>query len=431
MLPILFAPLLLAAPAPPTFAKDIAPILYAHCASCHRPGEVGPFALLSYGDARKRAGQVADVTGRKLMPPWKPDRGHGVFKDARVLTDAQIATIRQWADAGAPEGDPADAPPVPQFPTGWHLGEPDLILEAAEPFRIPAEGEDLYVHYVLPTGLTADKYILATQVLPSNKRVAHHGVPILDAKGGTAATLTKNNGGKPYVQFGGPGFLPRGFLPGYAPGMTIHRGSDDQLITLGKDIDIVLQMHYHPTGKVEYDRPRVGLYFTDKKPLRNPSAVLLGTNDIDIPAGAARYTRTDSFRLPADYEFRTVFAHMHMVGKSVKVWAELPGGARRDLLAIDDWDFNWQDTYIYKNPFVLPKGTVVKAEFVWDNSSDHPRNPHSPPARIRLGENSTDEMAGVILAGLPVRPRDEGLHWYEVILHHQLRIDNPARRPKK
>ena len=320
---------------------------------------------------------------------------------------------------------------MPQFPKGWHLGEPDLILEVAEPFRIPAEGEDLYVHYVLPTGLTRDRYLRATQVLPSNKRVAHHGVPILDAKGGASTELTKKNGGKPYVQFGGAGFLPRGFLPGYAPGMTIREGSDDQLITLGKDADVVLQMHYHPTGKVESDKPRIGLYFTDKKPARNPSAVLLGTTDIDIPAGEKAYTRTDSFKLPADYEFRTAFAHMHMVGKTVKVWAELPDHSRRDLLLIDDWDFNWQDTYIYKNFFVLPKGTVIKAEFVWDNSGEHPLNPNVPPARIRLGENSTDEMAGVILAGMPVRPRDEALHWVQVLLHHQLQIEKGGRALKK
>lgn len=419
--------ILLASPPAPTFTKDIAPILYANCTTCHRAGEVGPFALATYADARKRAAQLADVTGRKLMPPWKPVAGHGEFKDARTLSEAQIATIARWADAGAPEGEARDLPPTPDYPKGWHLGEPDLVLEVAEPFRVPAEGEDLYVHYVLPTGLTRDRYLRAVQVLPSNKRVAHHGVPILDAKGGTASDLTRKNGGKPYVQFGGAGFLPRGFLPGYAPGMTIREGSKDQLFTLTQDVDVVLQMHYHPVGKVEYDKPRIGFYFTDQKPERDPSAILLGTSDIDIPAGEKCYKRTDSFTLPADYEVRKAFAHMHLIGKRVRVWAELPGGSTRELLLIGDWDFSWQDTYIYQTPFVLPKGTVVKAEFTWDNSSDHPRNPNVPPARVRLGENSSDEMAGVILGGMTVRPRDTGLHWYQVLWHHQLHIEAGGR----
>lgn len=413
----------------PTFTRDVAPILFHHCSSCHRPNEVGPFPLLTYADARKRGRQLADVTSRRVMPPWKPVKGHGEFQFDRSLTDEQIAVFRKWHEAGMPEGDPNDLPPLPKFPEGWHLGEPDLILKVAEPFRIPAEGDDLYVHFVLPTGLTEDKAFRAVQILPSNKKVAHHAVPILDVANGTASRLAAQNGGY-YIRFGDPGFLPRGFLPGYAPGMSTHELPEDQPGILEKGLDVVLQMHYHPTGKVEYDQPQIGIYFTDRKPKRKPSVILMANNDIDIPAGEKHYRRTDSFRLPVDYEFRSIFAHMHMIGKQVRVWAELPDRSTRNLLLIDDWDYRWQDTYLYAQPFVLPRGTVIHAEFVWDNSEDHPRNPNTPPKRVRWGEGSTDEMSGIIMGGMPVQPRDEGRHWLAVLAHF-LEIERKARAAKK
>jgi hypothetical protein len=417
-----------AADSPPTFTKDVAPILFQHCASCHRPNEVGPFPLLTYADAKKRARQLAEVTAQRVMPPWKPVKGHGEFLYDRSLRDDQIAVFQKWYQAGMPEGDAADLPPRPKFPEGWHLGPPDLILKVEKPFRIPAEGDDLYVHFVLPTGLTKDQPFRAVQVLPSNKKVAHHAVPMLDVHQGQATKLAKKDGY--YIQFGGPGFLPRGFLPGYAPGMTTRELPEDQPGVLPKGMDIVLQMHYHPIGKEEYDQPQIGIYFTDKKPQRNPSVILMANNDINIPPGEKNYQRTDEFRLPVDYEFRSIFAHMHMIGKKVRVWAELPDKTTRRLLLIDDWDYRWQDTYLYAQPFILPRGTIIKAEFTWDNSADHPRNPHSPPQRIRWGEGSTDEMSGLIIGGMPVKPSDEGAHWLAV-LGHYLEIERKANAAKK
>lgn len=411
------------AEAPPTFTKDIAPILFQNCAGCHRPGEVGPFPLLTFADARKRAKQLAKQTGNHIMPPWKPAAGHGEFKDARVLTDAQIAVFKAWSEAGAPEGDVKDLPPPPKFPEGWHAGPPDLILKVAKPFTIPAEGPDIYVHFVLPLDFQTDKYLRAVQVLPGNRRVAHHGVPILDGSG-TARKLAAKNGGDFYPNFGGPGFIPRGFLPGYAPGQTTHLvatdGAENEVgFTLGKGIDVVLQMHYHPTGKVETDQPQIGLYFTDKKPKRGPNIIGLVNNDVDIPAGVKAHKRADSFTLPVDFEVRDIWGHMHMIGKELKVWAQLPDGKTKDMLLISDWDFNWQDTYRYKQPFILPKGTVVHSEWTWDNTAENPRNPNTPPKRIVLGEGSTDEMTGLIIGGLSVNPGlDEGVMWLTVIGHY-------------
>lgn len=414
----------------PTFNKDVAPIIFRNCSSCHRPDEVGPFSLLNYTEAKKRAKQIARVTGKKIMPPWKPSTGHDVFKNARTITDKQIGILKAWVEAGCPEGEARDLPEQPKFPAGWHLGKPDMILKVAKPFTVPAEGPDIYVHFVLPLDLKEDKYIKAVQVLPGNRRVAHHGVPILDGSG-TARKLAKKHGGDHYPNFGGPGFLPRGFLPGYAPGqMTRIDSDDDRGITLSKGMDIVLQMHYHPTGKEETDQPQIGLYFTEKKPARNIALIAMANNDVYIPAGMKAFKRADTFKLPVDFEVRDIWAHMHMIGKEVKAWAELPDGKTKDLLLIQDWDFNWQDSYLYNKPFVLPKGTVVKAEFTWDNTAANPRNPNSPPKLIKHGEGSTDEMSGLIIGGKTVRPWDELGMWAAVIGHYFV-VEGKANEAKR
>lgn len=415
--------------AAPTFNKDIAPILHQHCTSCHRPDEVGPFPLITYADAKKRARQIVDVTAEKIMPPWKPVAGHGEFKDARVLSPGQIATFKAWLDAGKPEGDAKDRPKPPVFPSGWHAGEPDLVLTVAKPFKIPAEGPDIYVHFVLPLAFAEDKYVRGVQIRPHDRRAAHHGVIMLDGSG-KARELAAKHGGDHYPNFGGPGFMPRGFLPGYAPGMTTRVGDKNDAevsITLGKGMDVVLQMHYHPTGKETFDQPQIGIYFSNTPPKRGPNIILMANNAIDLPAGAKDVRNVDAFKLPVDFEVRDIWGHMHMIGKTLEVTAELPDCKKRDLLKIDDWDFNWQDTYVYREPFVLPKGTVIRSEWSWDNSAENPRNPNRPPKRVTLGEGSTDEMTGLLIGGLTAKPGlDEGIMWMHVIGHY-LEIENKAK----
>ena len=401
----------------PNFAEHVAPILNAHCVTCHRTGQIGPFPLQTYADARKRAKAIARVTTGEVMPPWKPQPKHGEFLNDRRLDPEQVAVLKAWADGGAPEGDKAKLPDSPKFKEGWQLGEPDLVLTMPKAFTIPAEGKDVYVHFVFPLELKGDKYLKGIEVIPSNRRVAHHAVGLIDT-GGTARKLNEKAGGNGYVNFGGPGFIPRGFTPGYVPGQVPRFFDADTAITLSKGSDFVLQMHYHPSGKVEKDQTKVGFYFTDKKPARNMGAILLGSDDIDIPPGKKDYTRKDEFTLPCDFELRSVWGHMHMIGKEIRVKAELPDKTTKELLYIKDWDFNWQDTYQYAKPVRLPKGTVVKAEFVWDNSANHPRNPFRPPRRITHGEGSTDEMGGVILGGMPVSPWDELGFWAAVIGHY-------------
>ncbi len=410
----------------PTFNRDVAPIIFNHCAACHRKGQIAPFPLTSYDEVARRARQIARVTESRIMPPWMPHPDWAEFKQARTLSNDQIATLTKWADSGKPEGDAADLPPLPKFKDGWQLGEPDMILTMPKPFTVSAEGRDVYVQFVFPLNFEADKYLRGIEIMPSNKRVAHHAAGILDTSG-TARKKAAANDGHSYPG-NTPGFLPAGFTPGFVPGQTPGFFAEGEGITLKKGSDFVLQMHYHPTGREETDQTRIGLYFAKTPPKRGASMFLLGTSDVDIPPGEKAYKRTDAYKLAVDFEVRTIWAHMHLIGRDVKVWAELPDKTTRQLLWIANWDFNWQDTYAFVKPFVLPAGTVVKAEFLWDNSADNPRNPFNPPQRIVNGEQSTDEMGGLILGGLPVDPKLEWLHWLSVGGHY---LEIEMKKPKK
>src|SRR5687767_3797627 len=209
-----------AAPAP-TFSKDVAPIVFEHCVSCHRPGEVAPFSLISYPEARRRARLIADVTSRGLMPPWKAAPGHGDFVGERRLTDQQIQTLRAWAGAGALEGNPADLPPQRRFTEGWHLGQPDLVVKMTEPYTLAAEGRDDFRVFVIPLNLDQDKYVRAVEFRPGNRKIVHHALFFLD-NSGAARKLDDQEPGPGYRRMGGPGFTPSGGLGGWAPGFTPH-----------------------------------------------------------------------------------------------------------------------------------------------------------------------------------------------------------------
>jgi hypothetical protein len=415
---------------PVTYNRDIAPMIFQHCTSCHRDGEVGPFALISFDDVSNRADQIAEVLKRGLMPPWKPSDGSDVFKYARKLDQPSIDLFMKWLSDGKQEGEAADLPKAPDFPAGWQLGPPDMVLEIDKPFTVPAEGDDIYIHFVIPSDRTQDKYVSAVQILPQNRKVAHHGVIMLDTRG-EAKKLAKKADGDRYINFGGPGFLPSGFLPGYAPG-SITRIDEDlpTSILLPKDADIVLQMHYHPIGHEVDDKPQIGLYFSDTPPERNVAMFLMANNDIDIPAGDSSFIRKDSFQLPVDFEVRTIWGHMHLIGKTLKSWAITPDGQRKSLIDIPAWDFNWQDTYFFKQLFLLPKGSVVHTEWTWDNSDNNPSNPHVPSQRIKWGEGSEDEMSGLIVGGVTAKSDDEGWFWFSVLTHY-LKVEWAAERAAK
>lgn len=373
-----------------TYNRDIAPILYANCVTCHRQGEVGPFPLETYTDASKRAGQIARIVEEKLMPPWKPAEVHGEFVGQRTLTEEQIATIAKWASAGRAEGRPEDLPPIPRFTSGWRLGEPDLVLEMPEQFEIPAGGPDLFQNFVIPLDLPSDKAIAAADFIPGNPRVVHHALFFLDGNG-KARELDDATPGPGYPSFGTPGFLPSGSAGGWSPGKTPRRLPDGLGRRVKKGWDLVLQVHYHPSGKPEVDRSKIALYFVDGK--AQIAADIWASNHIhDIPPGERDYRLNATYEIPSDLTMLGVVPHMHLLGRTMKATAVLPDGTRKQLIEIPDWDFNWQDDYRFASPIHLPAGTRLEVEATYDNSEDNPSNPSSPPKRVTWGEGTTDEM---------------------------------------
>ena len=383
-----------------TFSHDVAPILYRQCVSCHRSGGVAPFSLISYQDAAKRSKLIANVTARRFMPPWLPAEPH--FQHERRLSDAEIATLGRWAAEGAPQGDPGAAPKPPQFPEGWQLGKPDLEAEMHAPFDIPAEGQDLYRCFVIPDVIANAHYVRAVDMRPGDPRVVHHALLFQDLTG----TARKRDTGAGYSCFGTPGFLPARGLGGWTPGSLPYQAPTGIPELLHAHADLVLQVHYHPTGKPERDRTRVAIYFTTQKPSRQAMDIPLESHRIDIPAGAKAYTVTDHFTVPVDVEVLAVNPHAHYVCKQMYGYAVLPDGARRTLIRIPSWDFNWQQLYVYAAPIRLPAGTRVEMEFTYDNSAANPHNPNNPPKRVVYGPGSLDEMAGLHLTVVPLNPED-------------------------
>jgi mono/diheme cytochrome c family protein len=373
-----------------TFTRDVAPILYKHCAACHRPGEVGPFALLTYKDASRRAQFLKEITASRRMPPWKAELQEHRFLEERRLSDAEIATLARWADTGAKEGDPKDLPPMPKFTEGWQLGQPDMVVKMRQPFTVPATGRDIYQWFTLPLNLTGDKTVAAVEFRPGNRRVVHHVLMYLD---NTGAGRQKDPEGKGWLGFGGPGFLPSGGLGVWVPGLTPRLLPEGLGMVLPKNSDLVFQLHYHPSGKEEQDQSTIGIYFT-KKPADKLVAGLAALNTrLSIPPGEKRHQITaQTAPLPVDVLATGIFPHMHLIGREFLATAHQPDGKTYPLIHIKDWDFNWQNVYFYEKPIPLPKGTVVKVEAYYDNTADNPQNPNTPPKQVRWGEQTTDEM---------------------------------------
>jgi hypothetical protein len=379
-----------------TFNKDIAPIVFKNCSSCHHTGEVAPFELLSFDDVRRRGKQIARVTGKRVMPPWKAEPGYGEFHDARRLSDEQIALFQKWLDAGMPEGAAADLPPAPKYKDGWQLGEPDVVLKMPEPYTVPADGRDVYRCFVMPIDCPEDKYVSAVEFRPSNRKVVHHALFFLDSNG-AARRKDAADPGPGYKSFGGPGILPTGGLGGWAPGAFPRALPEGIGQKVKKGSDFVLQLHLHPSGKPEEEQSSIGLYFTKKPPEKIMTSVPLRSRNIDIPPGEKAYKVKAEFTTPIDIQIVGITPHAHLVCKEMKGKAFLPDGTMKPLIWIKDWDFNWQDQYLYQTPLKIPAGTRLELDFTYDNSSDNVRNPNSPPKRVTFGEQTADEMAILFL----------------------------------
>lgn len=389
-----------------TFNRDIAPLVFEHCSGCHRPGEVGPFNLLTYDDLRRRGRQVVEVTSIRFMPPWLPAPGHGTFAGERRLTDAQIDMLRRWVEQGAVEGDPADLPPTPEWTDGWYLGEPDLTVRMTEPYTLRADGPDVFRNFVVPLPVDGTKYVRGVEFQPQNPRIVHHAIMRVDR--GTARrrpvdrALESDNESMTLAE----GESPDGQFIGWAPGKIPSLGPEDLAWRLDEGTDLILELHMLPSGKPEEIQSEIGFYFADEPPSRTPYGLQLGSYAIDIPPGETDYLIEDTYTLPVDVDVHSVYPHAHYLGKTVRAHATLPDGTTRWLIDIPQWDFNWQDQYRYAEPIFLPAGTSVTMELTYDNSAENIQNRNDPPVRVRYGGRSSDEMGNLWLQLVPRTPGD-------------------------
>lgn len=414
------------APASVTYHKHIAPILYEFCAPCHRPGESAPFSLLTYQDARKRAALIASVTRRRYMPPWLPQPGYGDFANERRLTDTQIDRIGQWAAAGAPEGSASDSPKPPVFTPGWQLGAPDLVLSVAHPFALPADGPDVFWNFVIAPGVRQTRYIKAVEVRPGNARAVHHANLLLDrARSSRHQEKTPGDGFQGMdLNIETATFDPDSHFLFWKPGASPRVEPDGMSWRLDPGNDLVLNVHFHPTGKPELVAPSIGLYFTGKPPAQFPMLLQIERDSaLDLPPGTRDFLVSDDFRLPIDADVIAVYPHAHYLGSLLEGFATLPDGSRQWLIRIPQWDLNWQAVYRCRKPLFLPKGTLISMRFHYDNSAANPRNPNSPPRRVTAGNQSTDEMGHLWLQLLPRGAGDQRAVLQEALMRHRLEND--------
>ena len=385
-----------------TFHKNVVPVLQSRCQGCHRPGEAAPFSMLTYKDARPWAKSIKQAVVSRKMPPWHAEPGVGHFKNDRTLSQAEIDTLVSWVDAGAPEGNPKDAPKPIEFVDGWNIGKPDVVFEMPEPYEVQASGTIDYQWILMPTGFQEDKWVQGVEVRPGDRAVVHHVIAfyrkpgskwLADAKPGIP---TPKSSGSPETG------MADGSIGGYVPGLPARSLPEGRALLLPAGADIVLQMHYTASGKVARDRTKVGIVFA-KAPVRERSfGVAVGTNKFVIPPGDAKYQVDANFTLDSDVRVVDFTPHMHLRGKSFEYRAVYPDGTSEVLLRVPKYDFNWQVTYELAQERILPKGTRIEGTALFDNSPNNQFNP-DPKVEVRFGDQTWDEMM-VGFIGIAVAP---------------------------
>lgn len=364
-----------------TFSRDVWPILREHCAGCHRPGEIGPFSLLTFADARKHAETISDVVADGRMPPWHASPRYGKFRNDRSLSASQKRVVAEWVRLGCPEGEPVADPELAADSERWAIGRPDVVYTIPAPFHVPADGLVEYQHFLVDPGLTEDTWVTAAEVRPGNRRVVHHCSVFFQPPNSTDPSELFETG-----QFGSSSLVawtggtgPVRFPPGMA-----------KVLRAGWRLHFVI--HYTTVGTPQVDRTELGLKLCPAGEVRQEVATkLLQDLDFVIPPHAAHFRLEMSWRAEQDVLLLSMFPHMHYRGRAFQYVAEFPDGSREILLDVPAYDFDWQHRYELAEPRRLPAGTVIRCTAEYDNSAANPANPN-PTAIVRSGLQSTDEM---------------------------------------
>ena len=401
----LFLAVALAAPqitqtqsAPPTFYRDVLPILQDHCQTCHRLGEIGPMPLVTYKQTRFQARKMADRVRAKIMPPWFADPCCGHFSDDPSLTEQQIATLIAWAEANAPEGDPRDGPPPAHFTEGWNIAPPDLVLTMPNPVTIPAQGDIEYTYEIVPTNFAEDKWIQMSEVRPSSRAHVHHAVVYIrppDSKWLRGAPVNT-----PFTALSlkDPELRHQAhettsdMLLVYAPGSSPDHWPDDLAKFIPAHSDLVFQMHYTANGQVAEDQTSVGLVFSKHPPTQRVLTLQLANDHdpIPIPPNTDNYRVEVHGTLPNDATLLSFFPHMHLRGKRFEYQLVRPDHSTEVLLRVN-YDFFWQLSYRLAEPRPIKAGTELRAVAWYDNSSHNLHNP-DPNSAVAWGDQTYNEM---------------------------------------
>ena len=415
-----------------TFTRDIAPIVFYSCASCHHSGEAGPFSLLTYGEVKSHARQIADITSRRLMPPWLPSSDSLPMADDSHLSQEQIALFQKWVADGLLEGAPAQLPPTPKFTPGWQLGQPDLVLKATQPFTVPASGTDVYWNFIFRSPVQSSRFIKAIEIHPGDKRLVHHANLLVDRS--ESARRQEKSPGSGFagmeLQIESESFDPDGHFLFWKPGSAPIEEPPGLALRLDSGNDLVLNAHLQPSGKPESVQPTIGVYFTNQPATEFP-VLLQIENDraLDIPAGENNFLLTDQFTIPEDVQLLAIYPHAHYLCRDMLALARFPDGTEKKLIHIPRWDLNWQAVFRLAQPEPLPRGTTIVICYRYDNSSDNIANPNNPPQRVRGGNRAVDEMAHLWLQVLPASPtnddRDPRKSLQEALARHHIE-NNPA-----
>lgn len=395
-----------------TYNRDIAPIVNANCVNCHRKGAIAPFSLLGYKNAERRSMMIKFASESLYMPIWKPTQNYGEFRDEHFLSDYQIELIEKWEQAGSPEGLEQEKIPEPTFSKlDWVHGKPDKVIEMKEKYIVPAKGEDVYRYFVIPDVFTEDKIIKALDFKPGATAVVHHVIFLLDYSG-KARELDKKDKAPGFSVFDQDGFMQyQGVFAfgGWTPGTDPYILGDDVGMLIPKGADVVMEIHYHLNGKDMEDQSSIAMYFDKGKPKKYISGMIMGTKDVEIPANEKAYPKKIWMEAPADFSITDLTPHMHYIGQTINVKATYPDGTVKPLIEINEWDLRWQNIYVYREPVFIPKGTIIEANYTFNNTKDNVDNPNNPVADIGWGWGANDEMCELFLTFIPENPKDAGL----------------------